>query len=185
MPQTQVFTNFKIWLFKFTRHFQVRKNMFYHETLLIKTLIAGILMAVLFEIKKITTQIYLHFSFLEITLEKKSWILEKNCDILAVVRRRRRNSKKKHITLSPILFSVQRIHFFFVMFRISEKMSYEELGISFVNLPFPALINRITQPVCIFQQIFTVQCNLDLVTLNSTKTVTKLHNVTKSNDFIW
>ena len=30
-----------------------------------------------------------------------------------------------------------------------------------------------------------VQCNLDLVTLLvSTKTVTKLHNVTKSNDFM-
>ena len=66
----------------------------------------------------------------------------KNSGILAVVRRRRRNSKKKHITLSPILFSVQRIHFFFVMFRISEKMSYEKLAIFFVNLPSPALLRQ-------------------------------------------
>ena len=32
---------------------------------------------VLFEIEKITIQIYLHFSFLKIRMEKKSWILEK------------------------------------------------------------------------------------------------------------
>ena len=33
--------------------------------------------------------------------------------------------------------------------------------------------------------VYTVQCNLDLVTLLvSAKTVTKSHNVTKSNDFM-
>ena len=36
-----------------------------------------------------------------------------------------------------------------------------------------------------FQIWMTVQCNLDLVTfLVSIKTVTKMHNVTKSNDFM-
>ena len=65
------------------------------------------------------------------------------CRILAVVRRRRRNSKKTISRSHQFYFPFKEFTLFFVKFRISEKMCYEQLAIFyFYNFPSPALIRQ-------------------------------------------
>ena len=71
------------------------------------------------------------------------------------------------------------------MTEFSEKTSLKTKK-WFLEMGYKIYKPRLIMARTVFVKVqWVVQCNLDLVTLLvSAKTVTKLHNVTKSNDFM-
>ena len=95
-------------------------------------------------------------------------------------------SGQKNDTSEVILIHCEQIDIQFFVFPFSDTHFCIQIQTR-LSHPRPVLgfAHSIVSLAKIEGIFFSLQCNLDLVTLMvSAKTVTKLHNVTKSNDFM-